>query len=199
MYDQLSLFESGLFLTSELYKHANSELVAEATRATVDDYLKSPHLISGEGRVRQLELLQELREKVGLPRFEMQHGIEPNSDILNFDFGSCEVINSIGFVIHKFGGDKKIRSSLDYERRQQDKSTAMRQVFNLSNIISKTPGWILTTDMYGIVDNEADKPQAFNNRFLIVKKILGGRIATTDSIPRRVMMVEPYEVREIEK
>jgi hypothetical protein len=128
----------------------------------------------------------------------LQPEIEPNSDILNFNFGSCEVINSIGCVVHRFGGDKKIRRSLDYERRQQDKSTAMRQVFNLSYIISRTPGWILTTDMYGIVDDEADKPQTFNNRFLVVKKILGGRIATTDSIPRKVMMVEPYEVREVE-
>lgn len=198
MCDQLTIFETGLVFTGELYKHANSELVAEAARATIDDYLTSPHLLSGEGRERQLDMLQDLREKVGLPRFVMEPDVDPGSDVLDFNFNSLEVVNSLGIVIHKFGGDKKIRRLLDIERRQLVKSTAMRQVFDLSRTISSTAGWILTTDMYGIVDYEADKPQTFNNRFLVVKKILGGRIAVTDSIPRKVMMVEPYEVREID-
>ncbi len=195
MSSEQDIFKSGLAVLGQLSTNPSGEIVAEGARATIDDYLRSPRLLSGEGRREQIELLQALREKVGLPAFELESESAPGSDILDFDFDNLTIFNSLGVVVHKFGGNLVKRKRLPVYKSAA--TTAIEQTFAIARHLSQTEKWIPVTDMYDYVGKELDQPSRFNNRFTVVKKVLGGRIAITDSVPRNVMTVEPFSVRDI--
>ncbi len=192
-FEQLRLFDGGMDALEQMYRTAPNPLMSDAVHATIDDYVLAAANIPVDAEwTAHYEKLQGLRQLVGLPRLEPLQGVPEGSDILTFDFGARNVLNSFGKVVQSFYQASK-RPTI-YGKRHD----AMRETFSIARAISIANSWTNVTDLYEIIEKDPDRTQTFNNRFMIIRKMFGDRIMVTETTPRRVIPVHKFGVVALE-
>lgn len=192
-FEQLKLFDGGLNALEYMYRTAPNPLMSDAVHATIDDYVLAAANIPVDVEwTAHYEKLQGLRQLVGLPRLEPLQGIPEGSDVLTFDFGERNVLNSFGKVVKSF--NEPMKRPTIYGNRHD----AMKETFEITKAISNASNWVLVTDLYDVIEKTLDRTQTFNNRFMILRSMVGDRIMVTETTPRRVIAVHRFGVVALE-